>query len=228
MADEPDLAAAEFVLGTLDPEERRAFLLRLAREPALAEAVSAWRERLMPLGLTARDIPASPALWPRIESAIADGRPAVANDNRRVGGWRAGAIAASLLALVMSGIVLRQASEGPMAMRGSVAALTSQGEPPAVFVAYDKPHRMLKIMPMAIVPETGRSLQLWLFAGKAAPESMGILKLGMPPMIRQMPLDPAVGTIFAVSVEPIGGSPTGLPTGRIAWSGKMMPVSPET
>jgi anti-sigma-K factor RskA len=174
------------------------------------------------------EIPASAALWPRIESAIAEVPRAAANDNRSMVSWRAGAIAASLVAVAMSGVALRPGSREPMPMPGSVAALSSQGGAPAVLVAYDKSRGMLKVVPMAMVPQAGHSLQLWLIAGRTAPRPMGILTPGMPAMIRKMPLDPAAGPVFAVSVEPIGGSPTGLPTGRIAWSGRMMAVSPET
>lgn len=225
MADQPDLDAAEFVLGTLDPEERRAFLLRLAREPDLARAVSAWRERLAPLGLAAPDVAPPAGLWPRIEQAIG-AAPAAANDDRPLRRWKAGALAASLLALVTTGLALRPRTE-PM-MHGSLAALTEQGGTPAVLVAYDPKREMLKVMPVAIPPQAGGSLQLWLMAEGTAPESIGMLTPGMTPMIRRMPLDPARRPVFAVSVEPVGGSPTGRPTGRIAWSGRMMPIATGT
>jgi len=229
MADEPDLDAAEFVLGTLGPEERRAFLLRLAHEPDQAGMVAAWRERLMPLGLAAPEVAPPAGLWPRIERAIGGvAPPAAANDNRGFRLWRAGTLAASVLALVMTGVAMRPGAPTEPMMHGSVAALTTQGGAPAVLVAYDRTRQMLKVMPMAMTPETGRSLQLWLIAGKAAPASMGMLTPGMAPMVRRMPLDPASGLVFAVSIEPMGGSPTGQPTGRIAWSGTMMPMSPET
>ncbi|WP_157215986.1 anti-sigma factor [Flavisphingomonas formosensis] len=234
MAEHPDLDAAEFVLGTLDAEERRAFLLRLAREPEQAAAVAAWRERLMPLGLAAPEVAPPDAVWMRIERAIGDAPPAAAavppaaNDNRRLARWRAGTLAASLLALVMAGVAMRPQQPAEPMMHGSVAALTEQGGAPAVLVAYDRTRQMLKVVPMAMAPEAGRSLQLWLVAGKAAPESVGMLSPGMAPMRRHMPLDPAAGLVFLVSVEPMGGSPTGQPTGRIAWSGKMMPMAPET
>jgi anti-sigma-K factor RskA len=31
-------------------------------------------------------------------------------------------------------------------------------------------------------------------------------------------------TVFAVSLEPRGGSPTGQPTGPVLWTGKLVPV----
>jgi anti-sigma-K factor RskA len=43
--------------------------------------------------------------------------------------------------------------------------------------------------------------------------------------LSHMKVDPALDTTIAVSVEPIGGSPTGAPTGPVVYSGKMIALS---
>ena len=47
--DDLEALAAEFVLGTLDNDERRAAQVRLAADPAFAAAVAGWQARLQPL-----------------------------------------------------------------------------------------------------------------------------------------------------------------------------------
>ena len=41
--------------------------------------------------------------------------------------------------------------------------------------------------------------------------------------VEHLRIDPSAGLTFAVSVEPLGGSPTGLPTGPVVFSGKLVP-----
>ncbi|WP_246688375.1 hypothetical protein [Methylobacterium sp. WL119] len=48
---ERDLRAAEYVLGSLSPDERAAFELERVVDPATARAVAAWERRLGPLAL---------------------------------------------------------------------------------------------------------------------------------------------------------------------------------
>ena len=49
MADELDMLAGEYVLGTLDATERRAFQRRMLTEDAAVAAVADWQRRLGPL-----------------------------------------------------------------------------------------------------------------------------------------------------------------------------------
>ena len=51
MSDEPDrdLLAAEYVLGSLEGDERREAERLLAGDPAFARSVAAWQQRLTPL-----------------------------------------------------------------------------------------------------------------------------------------------------------------------------------
>lgn len=73
--DERDLLAAEYVLGTLDPEERRRVRKALSRDLALQDAVERWQRRLAP---AAEDTPAEEppaAVWDGIEAAIDEAVP---------------------------------------------------------------------------------------------------------------------------------------------------------
>ena len=74
-----------------------------------------------------------------------------------------------------------------------------------------------------------RSLELWMLDSKGKPHSLGLLPVsgsqsfGMP--LPALPAEELVAALtLAVSVEPHGGSPTGLPTGKVL--GAMPAVRP--
>ena len=62
--------AAEYVLGTLEPEDRRRFVEQLSGDSSLRELVDVWEDRLSVLehGVAPVDPPA--ALWNKIEAAV--------------------------------------------------------------------------------------------------------------------------------------------------------------
>ena len=65
--------ASAYVAGTLRGPARRRFEGLLAAHPALRAAVQRWEDRLMPLTLSLPPVAPSPALWPRIQQALAGG-----------------------------------------------------------------------------------------------------------------------------------------------------------
>ena len=71
----------------------------------------------------------------------------------------------------------------------------------------------------------GRSLELWFVRDGNSQKSLGIMKAGFT--TRSLPSDldsrDLSGSVFAVSVEPLGGSPTGGPTGPVIYTGKLIP-----
>lgn len=227
MADDIDMIAGEYVLGTLDAAEHRAFQRRLLTDPAAVAAVAAWQDRLAPLLLTAPEAAPAPALWNRIDSGS---RPA--NDNRLLRRWQAATAAAALLAIVSTGVALRPlaqptvtpqvAQQTPTPLFQTVAALSEQGGAPALLVTYDQATKKMRVMPVNVSKRPGHSLELWVIAGKAAPRSIGMLRDGGATALGQMAIDMQQDNIIAVSVEPEGGSPTGLPTGPVIYSGKMV------
>ncbi len=73
MNDDDEIAdLAEYVLGTLEQDRRRALHARLVNDPALRHALEAWQLRLAPLAVAdATALGPSSAVWPRIVAAIA-------------------------------------------------------------------------------------------------------------------------------------------------------------
>jgi anti-sigma-K factor RskA len=69
---------------------------------------------------------------------------------------------------------------------------------------------------------SGRSLQLWALPRGQAPRSLGVVTSADKSMLRlRGDADAVLGdvTMLAASLEPDGGSPSGMPTGPVLYSG---------
>ncbi len=222
-ADVGSLVAAEYVLGVLGAAERREVERRLAQEPTLASEVAFWEERLT--GLADAVAPVSPpqAAWSRIETAIgaAPRRPSVWQS---LTFWRTCAIvsatlaAASIAALAYIGLV-------PGARTPLMATLSGSAGQPNFVASVTATGNTLVIVPAALLTNDPRSFELWLIpTGETRPRSLGLIQPGQPIRL-DIPSDLAgrvtPDATLAVSLEPPGGSPTGLPTGPVIAVGKL-------
>ncbi len=225
---EPDEAltvlAGEYVLGMLPRDEAARVEAEADGDPLLAGAIADWERRLAPLLLSVAAVAPPTVLWPRI-AATAFGR---AEDRRSGGGtagdrprsllrslpvWR-GVAAAGLLAAAVSGIALLARPPAPV----PVAVLAPLGAARPAFVLEAARDGGLTVVPIhpAAVP-AGRDLELWSLAeGAKLPHPLGVLPVGG--MLRlaadRLPAGPSQ---ILVSLEPTGGSPTGLPTGPVLY-----------
>lgn len=219
----PDLAAAEYVLGTLPPDQARALEALALADPAVAASVRAWEARLAPLTAAVPPVPPPRDLWRRL--ALATGiedtgrrrprRSLVARAWASAGLWRGVSFGSALAAAALAFLVLRPpVPAGP----GLVAALSPSGAPGAAFVVRIGSDGSGVIAATALMPPVpGRSLELWaLVPDAAAPVSLGVLPADGRARLRA----PArAGTQILVSSEPSGGSPTGQPTGPVLFGG---------
>lgn len=240
---ERDLLAGEYVLGTLSLAERDAAAALAAVDPGFARAVAAWEQRLTPLAELARSAPPPAELWTRIEASLSAapaahpvpagvvaGPMADAAANRAAGAtaevaavrrarrglrlWRASTAGALALAAVLAGlIVLRQPPQG------SLAVLAPRGGGPALLALGTRPGEITIRPTGALAPvPPGLEMELWaLPQGAHRPRPLGAL----PPEGRRLSMPLRPGTEIMVSLEPAGGSPTGLPTGPVLFAGRL-------
>jgi anti-sigma-K factor RskA len=238
--DEDDLLAAEYVLGTLEPADRDALSREAETNPAVRNAIETWERYLAPLNLLSEPVSPPGNLWLRIEAGALGGPAAArrvtaaaavergrAANNRqaqeRIGLrrgirlWRGAAVAGFALAAVVAGIaLLRPAAPPPPGLMTALLPL-SQHNP--VFVAEAMADGSLLVRPVGalhIAPD--RDLELWLLKdGETIPKPLGLL----PVTGGQLAAGslPRGGAKILVSLEPRGGSPTGLPTGPVLFGG---------
>lgn len=201
-----DALAAEYVLGVLSLSERAEAEARLKRDTGFAARVTAWESRMAGLNDGFDETPA-PDLLPKIEARLFPqaARPAPARRGFGLNfGWLSGAAIAAVLALATV------ATLAPPRTERLVTLATADQR-----LAYDVSTfgDTLRVTRVAGVPAVaGQVHQLWLIAPGESPVSVGLL--GDQPLSVTYPVPPE-GYVFAVSVEPEGGSPTGLPTGPV-------------
>lgn len=227
MSDDLPLAA-EYVLRLIEGEELMAARRQLATDPAFAAEVAWWEEQLAPLFDELPDDAPSPELWKRIVQRLGGARDNVVTLRRQLVRWRAAAGAAAAAAAVLLGLQLRPDAPVPAPVPQSqpapllIASLVGDAAPEALTVAYRPDSRELVITPARIEAPADRARQLWLIPEGGQPISLGLIA-GKDVQRRIVPADVAErfanGATIAVSDEPVGGSPTGQPTGAVLAAG---------
>lgn len=206
-----DLLAAEYVLGSLEGDERAEAERLLAGDPSFARAVAEWERRLTPLTAHAEAVTPPSDLWRRIESSVSP-TAEILPFTRRVRFWQATTAGAVALAASLAAfIILHQ----PAVPRIALLAPPSGGAP--VLMATADAGGTLLLRPTAPITVPGdKDLELWSLAqGETRPRSLGVL----PPTGRQLIAKLAPNSQLLVSLEPKGGSPTGQPTGPVLYGG---------
>jgi anti-sigma-K factor RskA len=219
MSDDPDrdLLAAEFVLGSLEGEERREAERLLAGDPGFARSVAAWQQRLAPLAAHVSPVTPPAQLWRRIEAGIA---PDTANApfRGRVRFWQATTAGALAIAASLAAFMLLRRPEPPPLV-AVLSPLT--GGAPVLTATAERAGGLVVLPTASITVPSDKDLELWaLPQGETTPRSLGVL----PPLGRQLTAQLAPNTRLLVSLEPKGGSPTGQPTGPVLYSGWLTSV----
>jgi anti-sigma-K factor RskA len=188
--------------------------------------------------------PVVPPIEPKVERSAN-----VVLLSRRVSRWRGmtvlmGTIAA-LLAIYVGlnqfapGLIpfgphpAQQVAQGPAQPQQLGARLVAvlQQEPtaPAFLLTVDPQTRTMVVRRVSATAEPGRSYELWLIAGQAAPKSLGVVgadEFTQRPLPGSFDAATLRNATYAVSLEPSGGSPSGAPTGPVLFTGKIVESVP--
>ena len=209
-----DQLAGAYALGTLRGPARARFDRLCQHNSAAGAAVHRWEDRLMSLLPELAPVVPGPQVWARIAQRIQT-RPM--DSKRGTGWWRWAAAGALALSLVV-GVSIRL-------LNPPLQTVATLGE--------DRSH------PLWIVARTGDSNSLTIRAlhdvrgnAQRAYELWALPRDGKPPV--SLGLMPRTGSVertlnttqraallasskVAVSLEPLGGSPTGQPTGPVLY-----------
>jgi len=226
LPEDDELLAAELAFGLLDPAERQAAETRLVSDAAFAQAHARWQGYAAAMVDHPGEAP-SASVWSAIEARLPanDVAPAAPASLRW---WQAGTLVASAAAVVLGVVALHkpqtiiervpvaQAASAPM-----VAVLT--GKKGFVTVSFDPASgRMTSAVTGLDIGD--HSPQLWVIPADGKPRSMGVMNASAPGWAKVPATASSVmaaGVTIAVSVEPVGGSPTGQPTGPVILTGKL-------
>lgn len=214
----PELAdrlAAEYVLGTLTGGARRRFDALLPAHPALRRAVADWERRLLPMALDGGAVQPAPRVWTGIEARLG-WHAAAQPSRRRLRFWQAFASFATVAAVVLGTVPRHEPVAAPMI----VVLHATQGSE-TIVAGLSPDHRQLSIQPLQKVALTSdQSLELWALKKDGPPAALGLIAADRLTAVqaRSLPKDTKG---LAVSLEPLGGSPTGAPTGPVLFVGEL-------
>jgi anti-sigma-K factor RskA len=227
--DDPELRerlAAEYVLGTLPSLSRRRFERLMAEDSALARVVASWADRLAPIDAATLIEEPPTRVWRAVEARTVSGAAPVALAHGWLGllaFWRGLAVAAcaAAAALIIYVAALPSRTEAPTPT--VVAVLADQSGDPS-WIAIAGPQRSeVSISAVGSKAEDAQhSFELWGLAG-GVPHALSLLhaQSGSAAVVSAARLPPP-GDLLAVSLEPRGGSTTGLPTGPVLSKGKVL------
>jgi anti-sigma-K factor RskA len=220
-----DLLAGEYVLGLMEGPALAEFERRLTSDRELAASVARWREHFSALDATAAPVPASAAMWGKIETSL--GRRGIADVapsfRERVwsslGFWRgasfAGAAASALLAVAL-GLMAGRATPRPIII---AVMQTGEASPGAIVQAFaDGSLTIVPLKDFDVPP--GLTMQLWtLWDKQKGPVSVGLIGRTHSARFERADLPQQNDQIYEITLEQAGGSPTGRPTGPVLVKG---------
>jgi anti-sigma-K factor RskA len=282
MDEDRDSLASEYVLGTLDADERAQAEALMLVDADFADSVRRWERRLGELNVLVSAVEPPAGVWDGIRTKLSEVAPSesvrlpeipqlaartvggaeIVDLTQRMRRWRGltvitGALAACLVAVVVMRevrpdvlppawrptqqvvervvekpveVVREVVREVPSARPAQFVAVFQKDEQsPAFLMSVDTDKRTVTVRQVAAERLADKSYQLWIATQPgAAPRSLGVL--GTDDYTVQTTLasyDPSVinNATFGISLEPLGGSPTGLPTGPVIHA-KLLQVTP--
>ena len=247
---ERKLDAAEYVIGTLSSVERVAFEASIESDASTKADLHFW-ERVFG-SLNASVAPEAPdeKVWDRIEKELQEmetsplaqsvttpsqSMASAANDNilqkmaRSRSRWRFGAIAATVAALGLGAYIYNnnliptvdQPAQQATVLdgKGYVAVVNANGDQPSLIVNVDGKTGFVTVRSVGVSRPDGKSLEVWYVPQGEKGVSVGLVGESNIDL-KNVTVKP--GDLFAVSLEPQGGSPTDTATGPVLYTGKLI------
>jgi anti-sigma-K factor RskA len=225
--------AAEYVLGTLRGLARARFARLMAEDAAVRRVVSEWETRLVPMTAAVAERQPPQRLWRAIAARVAVMPRSAGWDS--IAFWRNFGLAASGCAVALLVAIMVRPPEilkVPMVIEvpskqrqeSYVATLTDKSGK-VVAVAYAARNSdELWVRRVDLAPGSEQAHELWALPAEkgGAPKSLGLIPAGDKGNIRLVAAaDQSLRNVpaLAISLEPTGGSKTGLPTGPVLASG---------
>ncbi len=221
-AEQVDSLAAEYVLGTLHGPARRRFERLIADRGNVRMAVWSWERRLNAIASGLKPRKPSTRVWKNIIRRI-DPSKRVKTEVRT--GWRGlwlalpTAAAAAWLAITLF----------PAPSTDRIAVFADQSAQTLWVISADIDDGILKTEAVKVPPlASDASYELWLLPPDGTPLSLGLLPLTAGRTESQISTQLLASLVdsggMAISLEPAGGSPTGLPTGPIVYQASLITI----
>lgn len=219
-----DMLSVEYILGTLKGAARSRFEQLLKQRADWAQAFNWWESHIHLLADTVPAVKPPNKVWKNIETRLFDTNTAQSN-----AWWKSFSFLSTALAASLATILVLQSPKPIDDITPTAIALLSSEKSEAGWLLSESQNttneveiKAISLAGLETKPEN--AFELWLLpADKSKPISLGLLpqkglaKFKIPAAIAPLM---ANGNL-AVSLEPVGGSPTGQPTGAVLYQGKL-------
>jgi anti-sigma-K factor RskA len=247
ITDDTDLLVGEYVLGTLERDERRKLEEIAAREPSVTAAVMIWERRLAPLHELVEPVEAPADIWAHVARQLGDveqelpkvrgpGFFEVVSELARSQGaetamelveklrrWRMLAFVSSAVAFALAAFVVAiVARPAVLPTAPLIAVLKSQSFAPPFVIALNQEERSLDVRTVPSGTADDRAYEFWLLRGGRDPVPLGKLRTTgklEPAALKRVDRAALREAEIAVSVEPLGPSAE-RPSGPFIYRGK--------
>ncbi len=226
-----DMLAAEYVLGTLVGLARDRYSRLMLTSTRAREATWKWEQHLNRLASSIESVTPDQQVWERISQRIDSNVVALniqaqaSNDegntvketpkkqkSRFLQVW---SMAASVACIALAAVIWQ--SEKPLPVdtfeSSQLAVFKNEAKAPLWLVDVQDQNLMVKAS-SSLEARADKDYELWMILkGQDAPISLGLLpKDGVKILVRNSRFKAEDIALLAVSLEPLGGSPTGSPT----------------
>jgi len=222
LPEENNVLAAEYVLGVLEAGPRLAAAARIERDLDFAAMVKIWEQRLDSLNAAYAPVAPPADLKQKLMTRLFGHQ-----ETKSQGPWQTlkfwrgvatGALAVSLIAIGMS-LFDRQPALTSEPLIASLQADTGSVR----FIAfYETGTNEIRVSKLEAEKTPQQDFELWLIEADGIPQSLGVIpNTGRSSIGLSAAFVSKInaGDTFAVSIEPLGGSPTGEVTGPVIAAG---------
>lgn len=209
-----DMLAAEYTLGTLKGAARRRFQRLMFSSERVREATWMWEQHLNNLASSIKAIPPDGHVWEVISKRIdPEYMPKTTNVIKpKASIWKAWSVIATAASMVLA-LILFQPQRPINNEVQQVALFKDANEQTLWFIDINEQALSIKASNQ-FVAQTDKDYQLWMILkGQDTPISLGLLpKNGLKLLSKDPRFNAQDISLLAISLEPLGGSPNGLPT----------------
>ena len=228
-----DMLSAEYVLGSLQGAARIRFEQLIQQRADWAKTLNWWQTHLHLLAETVHAVKPRKQVWQQIENRLWNKKgQSNASNWWRILNWRNTALLSTSLAFIFATFLAVQAPNKPSISEPTAVAMLANDKAQAGWLlslaSNSVGHAEIRANSLASLQiKNQNTYELWLLpTDKSKPISLGLLPqkgnkvLVVPANLVAMLSESGL----AVSVEPMGGSPTGQPTGAVLYQGKLVKV----
>lgn len=216
--------ASEYVLGTMQGGARRRFERLMMNSYKARQAVWGWEQQINPIAQSVKAVKPPKRVWQKIQQRT--------NPKGQTTGWfslkwwQGWSVLSTAFALVMVVLITQQSA--PELRQDQMALFNNDAAQPLWLVTGSRKSGQLSIKPInaEAVAVDNQAFELWMLPTSGQPKSLGLMPVSNKET--KMVLSPQLLSVLqnskglAISIEPKGGSPTGLPTGPVVYQAPLI------